>query len=67
MRDMIATLQEGIMPPKAPSGEAGVEGQPRKKADSACAVWDIDAAGWRSFRWDKLRAFDGVDLPNGVQ
>lgn len=65
MRQMIATLEEGVVPPKAPAG--GNDETSRKKADTACAVWDIDAAGWRSFRWDKLRMFDGVDVPNGIQ
>lgn len=65
MREMIATLEEGTVPPKEPVG--GDAEAKRKQADTACAVWDVDAAGWRSFRWDKLRLFDGVDLPNGIQ
>jgi hypothetical protein len=27
----------------------------RKKSDEALAVWDIEAQGWRSFRWDSVK------------
>lgn len=65
MREMVCTLEEGTVPYSEPKG--GNDEDKRKQADTACAVYDIDSAGWRSFRWDKLRVFDGVDLPNGVQ
>jgi len=64
IRPMIATLSEEIIP-KNPNGmQSGTE---RKKPTTSCAVWDMDVAEWRSFRWDKLRYVDGVELPNGIQ
>jgi hypothetical protein len=35
-----------------------VDAKPRKKNDDACAVWDITAGAWRSFRWDRVRCLD---------
>jgi hypothetical protein len=64
VRPMVATLDEAVLPPAKPLAPGET---PKKKADTALAVWDMDAAGWRSFRWDKLRFVDGVDLPNGIQ
>jgi hypothetical protein len=29
----------------------------RKSSDSAQSVWDIDAEGWRSFRWESIKEF----------
>lgn len=66
IRPMIATLDENILPPKPPL-DSGIPEQTKKKAETALAVWDMDVASWRSFRWDKLRYFDGEELPNGVQ
>jgi cell division protein FtsL len=39
-----------------------------KKSTNASnvAVWDLEANGWRSFRWENLRLVDGNDLPNGI-
>lgn len=31
---------------------------PKKPNDDVCAVWDIDAGAWRSFRWDRLKRID---------
>ena len=49
-RVMKCTLQSTVIPPadpdKAPSA--------RKTSDEALAVWDVDAAGWRSFRYDAI-------------
>ena len=30
----------------------------RKKNDDACAVWDVTAGAWRSFRWDRVKRID---------
>lgn len=35
--------------------------EPQKKKqpnEDVCAVWDIDAGAWRSFRWDRLIRID---------
>jgi hypothetical protein len=31
---------------------------PKKTNEDVCAVWDIDAGAWRSFRWDRLKRID---------
>lgn len=68
IRPMVATLAEHVIPPRPPVNfDPNVQATKRTKNESALAVWDMDVAEWRSFRWDKLRWFDGVDLPNGVQ
>jgi hypothetical protein len=30
----------------------------KKPNEDVCAVWDIDAGAWRSFRWDRLIRID---------
>ena len=32
--------------------------KPKKVNNDVCAVWDIDAGAWRSFRWDRLKRID---------
>ena len=32
------------------------------KARTAQSVWDINASGWRSFRWDSLQEVAGVKV-----
>ena len=62
MRRMDATLNEDrIVYTPSDSDNA------RKSTNSSnVAVWDIEANGWRSFRWENLRLVDGNDLPNGI-
>tara|TARA_B110000977_G_scaffold114954_1_gene148618 strand:- start:241 stop:507 length:267 start_codon:yes stop_codon:yes gene_type:complete len=62
MRRMDATLNEdSIVYTPSDSDNA------RKSTNSSnVAVWDIEANGWRSFRWENLRLVDGNDLPNGI-
>jgi hypothetical protein len=31
-------------------------GRVKKENPEVCSVWDIDAKGWRSFRFDKVKA-----------
>ena len=38
--------------------EAAVAAKPKKVNTDTCAVWDIDAGAWRSFRWDRLTRID---------
>ena len=58
-REMTATLDETFI-------EYQGSGKDKKKSEDVLAVWDMDKNAWRSFRWSKLRFFDGTDLPNGV-
>ena len=47
-RTMKATLQESVVPHVEPNTE-------RKINPDTQVVWDTDANGWRSFRWDRLQ------------
>jgi hypothetical protein len=67
-RVMSCTLNEGLgarftstvhLEESAPSGSAA----PRKQNDEVCAVWDVKAEAWRSFRWSNLKKIDFV-IPN---
>ena len=63
-RPMIATLSDTVLP--AYELKEAEERKERKKSGDSLAVWDVDSAGWRSFRWENIRVFDGVDYPNGI-
>lgn len=51
-REMLATLKEGL----AVFTESKT-GKVKKENPEVCAVYDLEANGWRSFRWDKLIDF----------
>jgi hypothetical protein len=58
LRKMSATLDPSIVPP-APAPKVLAEGEVAKvkKANpEVCPVWDIEAQGWRSFRYDKIKS-----------
>lgn len=38
--------------------EAAVQAKPKRVTTDTCVVWDIEAAAWRSFRWDRLKRID---------
>ena len=59
-RSMKATLNESIVP-----GEASTRATD-SSANTAQAVWDTEASGWRSFKWDSIKEVNGVVTPNGV-
>ena len=48
-RVMLATLHDGLIPV-----DLQPKGDDRKKSDEAQAVYDVEADGWRSFRWDSV-------------
>jgi hypothetical protein len=50
-REMVATLSESRIPKSEKSTESAGT---RKYSDEAQPVYDIEAEGWRSFRWDSL-------------
>lgn len=66
-RFMRATLSSILIPQEPVEVKEEKEAKARKPNENALAVWDSEANGWRSFRWDKLREFNGVKLPNGVE
>jgi hypothetical protein len=53
-RKMNATLQEGVLPEV--QKDFGSDAPVRAKSKDALAVWDVDAQGWRSFRWDSIKS-----------
>ena len=48
VRKMNATLNESVVPHVEENAE-------RKANPDIQVVWDTDANGWRSFRWDRLQ------------
>ena len=53
-RVMTCTLMEGIVPPATKEDPISQE-KVRKVSDAVCCVWDVNAKGWRSFRWDNVK------------
>lgn len=53
-RDMQCTLNEAMLPPKTSSETPS---KARKENPDVQSVWDINAKGWRSFRWDNVIEF----------
>jgi hypothetical protein len=51
-RTMIATLQASYLPARNPDAAA------KASNDDVQAVWDVEANGWRSFRWDSVTESD---------
>ena len=57
LRKMSATLNPLVVPP-TPAPKVLAEGEVarvKKENPAVCAVWDIEAKGWRSFRFDKVK------------
>ena len=52
-RVMQATLSENFIPEATNTENSATT---RKKSDEALAVWDVEAEGWRSFRWDSIKS-----------
>lgn len=55
-RVMKCTLDEQHFPPV--QKEASEVGEVRQKSKDALAVFDIEAQGWRAFRWDSIKRFE---------
>ena len=50
-REMLCTTNANIVP-YVEQAEVKTE---RKVNEEVCAVYDIEAKGWRSFRWDSIK------------
>lgn len=50
-RVMHCTLNPDLLPEETESSRT------KKENDSVQAVYDVEAKGWRSFRWDSLTSF----------
>ena len=59
-RVMTCTLREDMKPP-ATKTDTISQKKVREVSDAVVGVWDVNAKGWRSFRYDRVNAVDIVD------
>lgn len=59
-RVMTCTLREDMKPP-ATKTDTMSQKKVREVSDAVVSVWDVNAKGWRSFRYDRINAVDIVD------
>ena len=59
-RVMTCTLREDIKP-AATKTDAMSTKKVREISDAVVSVWDVNAKGWRSFRYDRINSVDIVD------
>ena len=59
-RVMTCTLRED-MKPSATKDDAISQKKVREVSDAVVSVWDVNAKGWRSFRYERINAVDIVD------
>lgn len=59
-RVMTCTLRED-MKPRATKTDALSQKAVREVSDAVVSVWDVNAKGWRSFRYDRINKIDIVD------
>jgi hypothetical protein len=56
-RVMKCTLQESVIPAATKDDEMSQK-KVRAVSLEVCSVWDTEANGWRSFRWDSVISID---------
>lgn len=59
-RVMTCTLRED-MKPRATKTDPMSQRAVRETSDAVVSVWDVNAKGWRSFRYDRITSVDIVD------
>jgi hypothetical protein len=59
-RVMTCTLREDIKP-AATKADPLSQKKVREVSDKVVSVWDVNAKGWRSFRYERINAVDIVD------
>ena len=59
-RVMTCTLREDMKPP-ATKTDTMSQKKVREMSDAVVNVWDVNARGWRSFRYDRINAVDIVE------
>jgi len=59
-RVMTCTLRED-MKPKATKTDPISQKKVREISDAVVSVWDVNAKGWRSFRYERVNKVDMVD------
>ena len=52
-RVMTCTLNESVLPP-AKKDDAMSQKKVREINPEVCSVWDVNANGWRAFRWENV-------------
>ena len=62
-RVMTCTLREDIKPP-ATKTDAMSQKKVREVSDAVVSVWDVNAKGWRSFRYDRINSVEIVNEYN---
>ena len=60
-RVMTCTLMDSIKT-KATKTDTMSQKAVRTVSDKVCSVWDINAKGWRSFRYDNVQEIKTVDI-----
>ena len=58
-RVMTCTLRED-MKPRATKDDAMSQKAVREVSDAVVSVWDVNAKGWRSFRYDRINSTEVV-------
>lgn len=59
-RVMTCTLRED-MKPRATKDDTMSQKKVREISDKVVGVWDVNAKGWRSFRYERINSVDIVD------
>ena len=59
-RVMTCTLRED-MKPRATKDDTLSQKKVREMSDAVVNVWDVNAQGWRSFRYDRINAVEIVE------
>ena len=59
-RVMTCTLRED-MKPRATKDDAMSQKKVREISDAVVSVWDVNAKGWRSFRYERVNTVNIVD------
>lgn len=60
-RVMTCTLRED-MKPAATKTDTMSQKKVREISDAVVSVWDVNAQGWRSFRYDRLNSVEVVEI-----
>jgi len=59
-RVMTCTLRED-MKPRATKDDTMSQKKVREISDAVVGVWDVNAKGWRSFRYERINSVDIID------
>jgi hypothetical protein len=59
-RVMTCTLREDIKPPATKTDTMSLK-KVRDVTEAVVSVWDVNAKGWRSFRYDRVNSVNIVD------